>query len=150
MPIQENGDMGKLKWQYKVRNMPKKRLPAIVYRAVWAKVSKGRAGIRWGSVVDKVWKDIGGNQGRHYVRREVWEVQDRTGRKGRNKGRASAQKQSEIGETLEDTRGPSSIGMKTYLNGPVDFAKMLKLRFRVGNLDLPEERKCIPVVGRRK
>ena len=31
--------------------------------------------------------------------------------------------------------------MKTYLHGPMDFAKMLKLRFRVGDLDLPEKRK---------
>ena len=34
-----------------------KRLPAMVDRAVWEKVTKGRAGIRWDSVVDKVWKD---------------------------------------------------------------------------------------------
>ena len=33
------------------------------------------------------------------------------------------------------------IGMKTYLHGPMDYAKKLKLRFRVGNLDLPERRK---------
>ena len=33
------------------------------------------------------------------------------------------------------------IGMKTYLHSPVDFAKTLKLRFRVGDLDLPERRK---------
>ena len=31
--------------------------------------------------------------------------------------------------------------MKTYLLGPVDYAKKLKLRFRVGDLDLPERRK---------
>ena len=31
--------------------------------------------------------------------------------------------------------------MKTYLNGPVDYAKRLKLRLRVGDLDLPERRK---------
>ena len=31
--------------------------------------------------------------------------------------------------------------MKTYLQGPMDFAKTLKLRFRVGDLDLPERRK---------
>ena len=50
-----------MKWQHKVRNMPKKRLPAIADRAVWEKVTKGRAGIRWDSVVEKVWKDIRGN-----------------------------------------------------------------------------------------
>ena len=33
------------------------------------------------------------------------------------------------------------IGMKTYLHGPMDFAKTLKLRFRVGDLGLPERRK---------
>ena len=33
------------------------------------------------------------------------------------------------------------IGMKTYLHGPMDAAKNLKLRFRVGDLDLPERRK---------
>ena len=41
------------------------------------------------------------------------------------------------------------IGMKTYLHGPMDYAKTLKLRFRVGDLDLPE-RRGMPVVGRRR
>ena len=31
--------------------------------------------------------------------------------------------------------------MKTYLHGLMDYAKTLKLRFRVGDLDLPERRK---------
>ena len=31
--------------------------------------------------------------------------------------------------------------MKTYLHGPMDFAKTLKLRFRLGGLGLPERRK---------
>ena len=45
--------------------MPKKevkRLTSIVDRGVWEEVTKGRAGIRWGSVVEKVRKDVGGNQ----------------------------------------------------------------------------------------
>ena len=29
------------------------------------------------------------------------------------------------------------IGMKTYLQGPMDYAKTLKLRFLVGDLDQP-------------
>ena len=33
------------------------------------------------------------------------------------------------------------IGMKTYFHGPMDYAKTLKLRFRVGDLDPPERRK---------
>ena len=41
-PLNTNRDMRKLKWQYEVlvRNIPKKRLPAIVDRAVWEKVTK--------------------------------------------------------------------------------------------------------------
>ena len=31
--------------------------------------------------------------------------------------------------------------MKRYLHGPMDYAKKLKLRFRVGDLDLPERRR---------
>ena len=31
--------------------------------------------------------------------------------------------------------------MKMHLHGPMDFEKMMKLRFRVGELDLPERRK---------
>ena len=40
-PLQTNGDVRKLKWQNKVRNMPKKRLSAIADRAVWEKATKG-------------------------------------------------------------------------------------------------------------
>ena len=33
------------------------------------------------------------------------------------------------------------IGMKRLVHGPMDHAKRLKLRFHVGDLDLPERRK---------
>ena len=33
--------------------------------------------------------------------------------------------------------------MKRYLHGPMDYAKKLKLRFRVGDLDLPERKRHI-------
>ena len=33
------------------------------------------------------------------------------------------------------------IGMKAYLHGPMEAAKNLKLRFWMGDLDLPERRK---------
>ena len=58
-PLETNRDARKLKWQYKLKHMPEKRLPAIVDRAVWGKVTKGRAGIRWDNVVEKIWKGIG-------------------------------------------------------------------------------------------
>ena len=35
-------------------------------------------------------------------------------------------------------RSSQEIGMETYLHGLMNFAKTLKLRFRVGDLDLPE------------
>ena len=41
------------------------------------------------------------------------------------------------------------MGMKTCLHGPMDYAKTLKLRFLVGDLDLREIRD-IPVVERRR
>ena len=42
--------------------MPEKRLPAIVGNAVWEKITKRRAGIRWDNVVEQIWKDIWGGQ----------------------------------------------------------------------------------------
>ena len=45
-------------------------------------------------------------------------------------------------ELLTGLRGlREDIGMKTYLHGPMVYAKTLKLRFRVGDLDLSERRK---------
>ena len=52
--------------------MPKKRLPAVVDRDVWEKVTKGRAEIRWDSVVEKVWKDVGVNQEEVMSAGEFW------------------------------------------------------------------------------
>ena len=54
-PLKTNRDLRELKWQYKVENMPEKRLPAIVDRAVWEEETKGRAGVRWdNNVVEKI------------------------------------------------------------------------------------------------
>ena len=39
-PLETNRDVRKLKWQYKVNNMPEKRLPAIVDTAVCDKNNK--------------------------------------------------------------------------------------------------------------
>ena len=98
-PLQTNSDMRELKRQYKVRNMPKKRLSATVDRAVWKKVTKGRAGIRWGSVVVKIMEGYRGKPRRVGVRREVWEVQGRLEEMIEiNKGKASAKKQGGIGK----------------------------------------------------
>ena len=42
--------------------MPENRLPATVGRVVWEKITKGRAGIRWDNVVEKIWEDLGGDK----------------------------------------------------------------------------------------
>ena len=57
--LKTNRDVRKLTWQYKVRNMPEKKLPAIADKAVCEKTTKGRVGIRWDNVVGKIWKDLG-------------------------------------------------------------------------------------------
>ena len=40
-PLERNKDARKLKWQYTVKNMPEKMLPAIVDEAVLEKITKG-------------------------------------------------------------------------------------------------------------
>ena len=45
-------------------------------------------------------------------------------------------------ENLERYGGfREDIGMDTYLHGPMDYAKTLKLRFRVGGRNVPQRRK---------
>ena len=61
-PPKTNRDARKLKGQYKVKNMPEKRLPAMFDRAVLEKITKGRGGIRWDNVVEKIWKDLDEDQ----------------------------------------------------------------------------------------
>ena len=74
--------------------------------------------------------------------REVWRVQDISKRKDRRKGKAKAKKYVERGEAPTDIRGVEGrYWNETYLHGPMDYAKKLKLKFRVGDLDLPERRK---------
>ena len=140
-PLKTIRDVRKLKWQYKVKNMPNKRLPAIVDKAVWEKVTKGRAGIRWDSVVEKVWKDIGNQKEMLAIEKfsgYKTEVKERIERRER----LALRKKVEGEEHLEIYGGlREGIGMKRYLHGPMDFAKKLKLRFRVGDLDLPERRR---------
>ena len=62
-------------------NMPEKRLSAMVDRAVWEKITKGRAGIGWDNVVEENMEGSRGRPRRDTVYREVWWVQDRSTRK---------------------------------------------------------------------
>ena len=59
----------------------------------------------------------------------------------KKKGEASTNKVKEE-KHLEISGGlREDIGIKTYWHGPMNYAKTLKLRFRVGDPDLPERRK---------
>ena len=74
-----------MKWQHKLSNTPKPRLPAIAYRALWEIVAKGRAGIWWETIEGYKREPI-----RDTVHRYVCGVQDTSKRKGRNEAKASA------------------------------------------------------------
>ena len=75
-------------------------MPAVADRAVWEKVTKGRAGMRWDSVVEENMKGYRRKPRRDNVHREVCEVQDRSKGKGIKKGKASTKKQGEGGGPL--------------------------------------------------
>ena len=53
-PLETNRDVRKLKWQYKVKNMPEKKMPAIVDRAVRENKTERLTGIRCDNVVGKI------------------------------------------------------------------------------------------------
>ena len=54
-------DMRKLIWQFSMKNMQNKKLPATADRAVWKKVTKGQP-VRWDIEVEGIWNEIGGNE----------------------------------------------------------------------------------------
>ena len=87
-PLETIRDARKLKWRYKVWNMPKKMLPALANSAVREKVTKGRAATRSDNVADEAWKEITGNE-------------DIIKRNNRKKGKASVKKEVEGVEYLE-------------------------------------------------
>ena len=72
------------------------------------------------------------------LRRYMAEVEERIERRERPTLRTKVESEKRLQIYVGLREG---IGMKTYLHGQVDFAKTLKLRFRVGDLDLPERRK---------
>ena len=59
--------------------------------------NKVRAGTRWGSVVEKVWKDTGGKQEAILSIEKFAGYKTEVKEKIRNKGKASAKKQGEGG-----------------------------------------------------
>ena len=67
-----------------------KKLPAIAARDVWEKVTKGRAGTRWDTIVEKAEEEI-------KKRGNFGGIQDRSKIKDRSKGKASAKEEGEWG-----------------------------------------------------
>ena len=61
-------------------------------RAVWERTTKGRAGIRWDNVVEKVWKDLGGDQEEVLSMEKFGGYKTKSRVKNRRKGEASAKK----------------------------------------------------------
>ena len=47
-----------MEYQCNSANLPGKILPAVIDGAAWKKVTEGKAGVRWGGVVEKAWKEI--------------------------------------------------------------------------------------------
>ena len=50
-----------LRWQYRVKHMQSKRLPAVDDMAVWKEVTKGQP-VRWDREDERVWKEIRRNK----------------------------------------------------------------------------------------
>ena len=69
-------------------------------------------------------------------------VQDRSEKKIEIRERLALRNKVKEEEHIEMYGGlREEVRTKTYLHGQMDCAKMLKLRFRLGDLDLPERRK---------
>ena len=103
-------------------------MPAIADRVVWEKVTKRRAGTRWDSVVEKVWKYIGGNEADilSIEKFGVYKTDVREMIKGWE--RLPLRNQMKKEEYLEIYGGlREEMRMKTYLHGPMDYAKKLVL-----------------------
>ena len=101
--------------------MQRKRLPVIVHKVVWKKTTKGQAGNRWGRNVEKIWKEIGGNQD------EILSIDEATGYKTKvrdmieKRGKETLRCKVDEEEHLRIYGGlREEIGMKTYLHGPMD------------------------------
>ncbi|CAB1111443.1 unnamed protein product [Ectocarpus sp. CCAP 1310/34] len=102
---------------------------------------KEPAAVRWDKVVERVWKEIGDEgetldtEGFGGFKKKVKEMLE-------SREEATLRKKVRSEDHLE-TYGKlkEGIRMKSYLDGPMDDAKKLKLQFRVGDLDLPERRK---------
>ena len=89
-----------------------------------------------------------GRPRRGTVYREIWRVQEFGGYKTEVRERIEERERQTLRNKVKEEKHlgicgglREDSGMKTYLHGPTDYAKKLKLRFRAGDLDLPRRRK---------
>ena len=110
--------------------MQANRLPAIVDRFVWKKRTKGKAGIRWDKVVENIWKEIGGDKNDIVSIEDVGEYKTKLDDMIEVREIKLLKQKVEEEEHLKIYGGlREGIEMKTYLHGPLDYPKNLKLRF---------------------
>ena len=130
--------------------MPKKRLPAIADRAVWEKVTKGRAGIRWDSSREST-KGYRRKPRRDTVHREVYGVQERNERKDRNMERPSTKKQRERGGTLRDLREVKRRNRnENVFARPNGLRETAETSISCRGPGPARKKKEVPVIGRRR
>ena len=119
--------------------MPEKRWPAIAARAVWEKITKGQAGITWDNAIEKMWKESGRDQ------EEVQSMEKFGGYKKEEKrgtGKCCTKNKGERGEARRNTRGVEGRHLNQNISArPNGLREKLILRFRVGDLNLPERGK---------
>ena len=121
--------------------MPPPPLITIVNRTACEKTRKGQYGIRWGNVLEKICKDLRGDQ------EEIVSIEKLGGYKAEVKETVKERERQTLRNKLREKHLEiygglrEGIAKKMYLHGPMDYAKKLKLRFHVGDLDLPERGK---------
>ena len=116
--------------------MPEKRLLLIAMadRSVWQQATKGRAGIRRDSIVEKVCKDLGGNEEETLSIDKFGGVQDGSKRKSSANKYRVAWERNNHGEIFEEFK--EETGMKTCFCTALT-PLQLETRFRGQNyLDL--------------
>ncbi|CAB1113164.1 unnamed protein product [Ectocarpus sp. CCAP 1310/34] len=116
---------------YKASRMSDDRLPAMVDKAARGKATPGKKGIRWDKVVERVWKEIGDEE-------ETLDTEGFGGFKKKVKEMLKSREEATLRKKVRSEdhleiygKLKEGIGMKSYLDGPMDYTKKLKLQFRV-------------------
>ncbi|CAB1100297.1 unnamed protein product [Ectocarpus sp. CCAP 1310/34] len=135
-------DARKLTWQYCMCGMGEERMPRIVWETKWANKKRGRQPTEWVKVVEDVWKGLDIDED------ETLETEGLKGFKAKisvacaEGGEQKLRKETKDKECL-GVYGmlKEGIGLKDYLQGPMDAGTKLKVEFRARDEGLPERRR---------